>query len=40
MGAAVGVFGYRIAMLASGGLALILADQIGWRPTYLRSWPR
>jgi len=35
MGAAVGVFGYRIAMLASGGLALILADQIGWRPVYL-----
>lgn len=35
MGAAVGVFGYRIAMLASGGLALILADQIGWRSAYL-----
>ena len=35
MGAAVGVFGYRIAMLVSGGLALILADQIGWRSTYL-----
>lgn len=35
MGAAVGVFGYRIAMLASGGLALILADQIGWRFAYL-----
>jgi PAT family beta-lactamase induction signal transducer AmpG len=35
MGAAVGVFGYRIAMLASGGLALILADQIGWRAAYL-----
>ena len=35
MGAAVGVFGYRIAMLASGGLALILADQIGWRTAYL-----
>jgi len=34
MGAAVGVLGYRIAMLASGGLALILADQIGWRSTY------
>jgi len=35
MGAAVSVFGYRIAMLASGGLALILADQIGWRTAYL-----
>ncbi|OGA42975.1 MAG: muropeptide transporter AmpG [Betaproteobacteria bacterium RIFCSPLOWO2_12_FULL_63_13] len=35
MGAAVGVFGYRIAMLASGGLALILADQFGWRFAYL-----
>jgi PAT family beta-lactamase induction signal transducer AmpG len=34
IGAAVGVLGYRIAMLASGGLALILADQIGWRSTY------
>ena len=34
MGAAVGVLGYRIAMLASGGLALILADQIGWRQTF------
>ncbi len=35
VGAAVGVFGYRIAMLVSGGLALILADQIGWRSAYL-----
>lgn len=34
IGAAVGVLGYRVAMLASGGLALILADQIGWRSTY------
>ena len=34
-GAAVGVLGYRLAMLASGGLALILADDIGWRNTYL-----
>ena len=34
MGAAVGVLGYRLAMLASGGLALILADQIGWRQTF------
>jgi len=34
MGAAVSVLGYRIAMLASGGLALILADHIGWRQTF------
>ena len=34
MGAAVSVLGYRIAMLASGGLALILADQFGWRLTF------
>jgi MFS transporter, PAT family, beta-lactamase induction signal transducer AmpG len=34
-GAAVSVFGYRIAMLASGGLALILADGwLGWTGTY------
>lgn len=35
VGAAVGVFGYRIAMLASGGLALIMADQVGWQTTYV-----
>ena len=34
-GAAVSVLGYRIAMLVSGGLALILADQwLGWPDTY------
>ena len=33
-GAAVGVFGYRMAMLASGALALVLGDQIGWQTTY------
>lgn len=34
-GAAVSVFGYRIAMLVSGGLALILADsRLGWTGTY------
>ena len=34
-GAAVTVLGYRIAMLTSGGLALILADGIlGWHGTY------
>ena len=34
-GTAVFVTGYRIAMLVSGALALILSDQIGWRATYL-----
>ncbi len=34
-GAAVSVFGYRIAMLVSGGLALVLADSVlGWQATY------
>jgi len=35
LGAAVSVTGYRIAMLASGALALILAGPLGWRVTYL-----
>ncbi len=35
LGAAWSVFGYRLAMLVSGGLALIMADQwLGWRSTY------
>ncbi|HEX6828409.1 MAG TPA: MFS transporter [Burkholderiales bacterium] len=33
-GAAVSVLGYRIAMLVSGALALILAERMGWRETY------
>ncbi|MBL8384836.1 MAG: muropeptide transporter [Burkholderiales bacterium] len=34
-GAATSVLGYRIAMLVSGGLALVLADSVlGWRATY------
>ncbi|MFZ9405484.1 MAG: AmpG family muropeptide MFS transporter [Burkholderiaceae bacterium] len=34
-GAAVSVLGYRLAMLVSGGLALILADQwLGWSGAY------
>lgn len=34
-GAAVSVLGYRLAMLVSGGLALIMADQwLGWAQTY------
>lgn len=34
-GAAVTAFGYRIALILSGGLALVMADWIGWRATYL-----
>lgn len=35
-GAALSVLGYRLAMLVSGGLALILADQwLGWGHTYM-----
>lgn len=34
-GAAVFVTGYRIALLVSGALALILSDHIGWQNTYL-----
>ena len=35
-GVAMKVMGYRLAMIASGGLALILADQwIGWGNTYV-----
>ena len=35
LGAAVFVTGYRVAMLVSGALALILSERIGWRSTYL-----
>ena len=35
MGAAVFVTGYRVAMLVSGALALILSEYIGWRATYI-----
>ncbi len=35
LGAALGVGGYRVAMLVSGGLALVLAAAAGWRFTYL-----
>ena len=34
-GAAVSVGGYRIAMLVSGALALVLGEHIGWKNTYL-----
>jgi len=34
-GAAIKVLGYRLAMIVSGGLALVLADQwLGWHNTY------
>ncbi|MBF0559623.1 MAG: MFS transporter [Nitrospirae bacterium] len=35
IGAAVSVMGYRVAMIVSGAVALILSDRIGWRNTYL-----
>ena len=34
-GAALTVSGYRVAMLVSGGVALILADRFGWHWTYM-----
>ncbi|MCX8027789.1 MAG: MFS transporter [Thermodesulfovibrionales bacterium] len=34
LGSAVFVLGYRIGMLVSGALALILSDRIGWNKTY------
>lgn len=35
LGAAFNTFGYRIAIIVSGAVALILAAEIGWRWTYL-----
>ncbi len=35
VGAAVSVLGYRVAMLVSGAVALIVADHYGWQFTYL-----
>lgn len=35
LGSAMVTGGYRVAMLVSGGLAMVLAAQIGWRNTYL-----
>jgi PAT family beta-lactamase induction signal transducer AmpG len=35
LGAALSVTGYRIGMLVSGALALILSDHIGWQNVYL-----
>ncbi|MBV8802121.1 MAG: MFS transporter [Gammaproteobacteria bacterium] len=34
LGAAALAFGYRMAMIVSGGLALVLADHVGWKLTY------
>lgn len=34
LGASLAVFGYRLALLLSGGLALIMAEQLGWAITY------
>lgn len=34
-GAAIGVLGYRIALLVTGSLALVLADQMPWPTVYL-----
>jgi PAT family beta-lactamase induction signal transducer AmpG len=34
-GVGLSVTGYRIAMLVSGALALILSDRIGWQNTYI-----
>ena len=34
-GAAVGVLGYRVALLVTGGLAFMLADRSGWNTTYV-----
>lgn len=35
MGNGIFIAAYRVAMLTSGGLALILAQHLGWRSTYL-----
>ncbi len=35
LAAAVGVFGYRIALLVTGALAFVLADHMAWRTVYL-----
>lgn len=34
LGAAAVTLGFRVAMLVSGGLALVMADYIGWQVTY------
>lgn len=34
LGASLAVFGYRLALLISGGLALVMANKFGWAYTY------
>jgi PAT family beta-lactamase induction signal transducer AmpG len=34
LGASLAVFGYRIALLLSGGFALVMAEKLGWAFTY------
>ena len=34
LGASLAVFGYRLALLIAGGLALVLASDLGWAATY------
>ncbi len=34
LGASLAVFGYRLALLLSGGLALVFAEKLGWAFTY------
>lgn len=34
-GAAIGVLGYRVALLVTGGVAFMMADRVGWKTTYL-----
>lgn len=35
VGAGISIAGYRIAMVISGGVALVMADQTGWPPVYV-----
>ncbi|KJU85504.1 Major facilitator superfamily MFS-1, partial [Candidatus Magnetobacterium bavaricum] len=35
LGTGIFITGYRIAMLTSGALALVISDHIGWQATYL-----
>jgi MFS transporter, PAT family, beta-lactamase induction signal transducer AmpG len=35
LGAAFSIGAYRVALIISGGFAMLLADQIGWRDTYI-----
>lgn len=35
LGAAVFIGAYRLALIVSGGIAMLMADRIGWRDTYI-----